>query len=288
MECVLKLKQPIHFYCEVAKPMTVPLLAKRLFAACVLTVSMASMAEVAPVRTEPGVIPKAILWVGHSFFYYNNSMHNHFTQIAREGLSGQSVRSTSVTIGGAGLDWHDMESLLRPEGIGRYSFVGDNEIVFNKSGKQFDSVIMMDCSQCPIHPQLQPIFHEYAKKHAQTIGRNGMRPILFMTWAYKDKPIMTAPLADEYTKVGNEIDALVIPAGLAFARSIVKRPDLELYQSDKRHPSLAGTYLAALTTFAALYGKSPEGIQYDAGLPKETARFLQQIAWESTQAYFKH
>jgi len=81
---------------------------------------------------------------------------------------------------------------------------------------------------------------------------------------------------------------LVIPAGLAFARSIVKRPDLELYQSDKRHPSLAGTYLAALTTFAALYGKSPEGIQYDAGLPKETARFLQQIAWESTQAYFKH
>ncbi len=261
--------------------------AKRLLAMCAAFASMLVMAEWAPARTEPGLAPKAILWVGHSFFYYNNSMHNHFSQIVREGLPGQSVRSTSVTIGGAGLDWHDMESLLRPQGIGRYSFVGDNEIVFNKSGKQFDSVIMMDCSQCPVHPQLQPIFHEYAKKHSQTILRHGLRPILFMTWAYKDKPAMTLPLSDEYTKAGNENDALVIPAGLAFALSIAKKPELELYQADKRHPSLAGTYLAALTTFSALYGKSPEGIQYDAGLGKETARFLQQIAWESTQTYFR-
>lgn len=267
--------------------MTIFTFAKKLFALWAIITSMGAMAELAPARTDPGGMPKAILWVGHSFFYYNNSMHNHFGQIVREGLAGQGVRSTSVTIGGAGLDWHDMESLLRPQGIGRYSFVGDNEIIFNKSGKQFDSVIMMDCSQCPVHPQLQPIFHEYTKKHSQTIQRNGMRPILFMTWAYKDKPSMTIPLADEYTKAGNENDALVIPAGLAFALAIAKRPDLELYQADKRHPSLAGTYLAALTTFSALYGKSPQGIQYDAGLGKETARFLQEVAWESTQTYFK-
>jgi hypothetical protein len=267
--------------------MNILLFGKRLFSLFVLITSMGAMAEVAPTRTEPGVVPKAILWVGHSFFYYNNSMHNHFGQIVREGLPGQSVRSTSVTIGGAGLDWHDMESLLRPQGIGRYSFVGDNEIIFNKSGKQFDSVIMADCSQCPVHPQLQPIFHEYAKKHSQTIQSHGLRPILFMTWAYKDKPSMTQALADEYTQAGNENDALVIPAGLAFALAIARKPDLELYQADKRHPSLAGTYLAALTTFAALYGKSPQGIRYDAGLGTETARFLQQIAWESTLAYFK-
>lgn len=243
-------------------------------------------AEAQPIKTSLSAAPKSILWVGHSFFYYNNSMHNHFSQIAREGLAGQSVRSTSVTIGGAGLDWHDMESLLRPQGIGRYSFVGDNEIIFNTSGKQFDSVIMMDCSQCPIHPQLQSVFHAYVKKHSETIRGRGMEPILFMTWAYKDRPSMTQTLSEEYTKAGNANDALVIPAGLAFALAIAKKPDLELYQADKRHPSMAGTYLAALTSFAALYRKSPEGISYDAGLGKETAGLLQKTAWEATQLFF--
>ena len=49
-----------------------------------------------------------------------------------------------------------------------------------------------------------------------------------MTWAYKDKPEMTGQLAEQYTIAGNDNDALVIPAGLAFAKAISKRPDMEL------------------------------------------------------------
>ena len=64
-------------------------------------------------------------------------------------------RAVSVTISGSDIDWHDMESYFRPNGIGKYSFVSDNEIVFNKPGRQFDAVIICDCSQCPIHPQLE-------------------------------------------------------------------------------------------------------------------------------------
>jgi hypothetical protein len=71
------------------------------------------------------------------------------------------------------------------------------------------------------------------------------------------------------------------------ARAISKAPELELYQTDKRHPSVAGTYLAACTTFAALYGKSPVGVRFDAGLGAERAAMLQQTAWETVQDYFK-
>lgn len=195
-------------------------------------------------------------------------------------------RATSVTISGSGIEWHDLESYFRPDAIGRYSFVGDNEIVFNKPGRQYDSVIMMDCSQCPIHPQLKSVFHEYAKQHSATIRKHGARPVLFMSWAYKDKPEMTAALAEQYTIAGNSSDALVIPAGLAFAKAIAKRPDLELYQPDKRHPSLIGTYLAASTTYATLFRKSPVGNKYFAGIDPATAQFLQTVAWETTQEYF--
>src|SRR5437764_11017061 len=111
---------------------------------------------------------------------------------------------------------------------------------------------MMDCSQCPIHPQLQGICHDYAKRDAEIARKHGVRPAFFMSWAYKDRPEMTAKLADAYTAEANANDALVIPAGLAFARAMASRPDLELYQPDKRHPSVAGTYLAACTAYAAL------------------------------------
>ena len=227
--------------------------------------------------------PQALLWVGNSFFYYNNSMHGHFGQLARS--LGTTTRSTSATVSGSGLDWHDLPSLLRPNGLGRYSFVGDNEIRFNPPGRQYDAVIMMDCSQCPVHPQLQAAFHETVKKNAELLRTQGLRPILFMSWAYKDKPEMTAQLAEQYTRAGKANGALVIPAGLAFARAIAMKPDLELYVPDKRHPSLAGTYLAACTTYATLYRKSPVGASYTAGLPPEVARLLQTAAWEAVQGY---
>jgi hypothetical protein len=223
------------------------------------------------------------LWVGNSFYYYNNSLHGHFGRLATAG--GQRQRSTSVTISGSGLDWHDMASLLRPNGLGRYSFVGDNEIRFNPPGRQYDTVIMMDCSQCPVHPQLKQAFHDTVKAHAQTARANGVRPVLFMSWAYKDKPEMTQQLAAEYTAAGKANNAQVIPVGLAFARAIAARPDIDLYVADKRHPSLAGTYLSACTAYAALFDKSPVGLAYTAELPADVARALQAAAWEAVQAY---
>jgi len=237
-------------------------------------------------RMDAGPPPQSLLWVGNSFFYYNNSMHNHFGRLVASAGPGSRVRSTSVTVSGSGLDWHDIDSLLRPNGLGRYSFVGDNEIRFNPPGRQYDTALMMDCSQCPIHPQLQSVFHETVRKHSDTLKRAGVRPVLFMSWAYKDKPEMTAMLAEQYTRAGNDNDALVVPAGLAFARAIAKRPDVELYVADKRHPSLAGTYLAACAIYATLYRKSPVGLTYTAGLSPELAALLQTAAWEAAQDYF--
>jgi hypothetical protein len=257
--------------------------------ALIACLSATSSAQNRPIRTElNGTAPQSILWVGNSFFYYNNSMHNHVLNLVRAADPTSSPRATSVTISGSGIDWHDMESYFRPNGIGKYSFVGDNEIAFNRPGRQFDAVIIADCSQCPIHPQLKPVFREYAKRQSKIVTSHGARPIFFMTWAYKDKPEMTAQLAEQYTLAGNANGALVIPAGLAFARAIEKRSDLEFYQLDKRHPTLLGTYLAACTTYAAVYKKSPVGNTYTAGIDAGTARFLQETALETVQEYFGH
>jgi hypothetical protein len=232
-----------------------------------------------PVSTEI----KSLMWVGNSFFYYNNSMHGHTGQLlTASGARGH--RASSVTISGSGINWHDVAAYFNP-GMASYSFVGDNEVRFNSFDKPFDGVMMMDCSQCPIHPQLAAIFFEYAARHSATARRHGAAPILFMSWAYQDKPEMTGQLADAYVKAGKDNHALVVPAGLAFAQSMARRPDLNLYVADKRHPSLMGTYLAACTVVASVYKINPVGLKYTAGLPPDVAAHLQAVAWETSMAF---
>ncbi|RZI44710.1 hypothetical protein EGT07_04675 [Herbaspirillum sp. HC18] len=247
-------------------------------------------AQTKPKLKDPGIDkPASAIFIGNSFFYYNNSMHGHLDRMvnATEPKLVPRFRATSVTISGSGLNWHDVDAYFKPGGMASYSFGANNVVTFNKLYKLFDVAIMMDCSQCPIHPTLQPIFHEYVKKDSDIVRKHGAKPVLFMSWAYADKPEMTAQLAEQYTLAGNANDAFVIPAGLAFARSIAKRPELNLYVEDKRHPSLPGTYLAAATIYGALFGRSPVGNSYVAGLDADTARFLQTVAWETVQDYYQ-
>lgn len=258
-----------------------------LFSILLAIATTASAYEAPKVTQTNPLAPKSAIFIGNSFFYYNNSMHGHLRNIISAADKKQSFRGTSVTISGSGLDWHNVEAYFQPNGIGRYSFVGDNKVQFNKLDKLFDVAIMMDCSQCPVHPDLKSVFAEYAKKHSDTVRKHGAEPILFMSWAYADAPEMTEQLADAYVKTGNANNAMVIPAGLAFARSIATRPDLNLYVPDKRHPSLMGTYLAANVVYASLFKKSPAGNGYTADLDPAVAKHLQTVAWETVKDFFK-
>jgi hypothetical protein len=263
----------------------------RIVGIVVLTIGLAGCSNLLPLNLPlaskslpPVKEVNSMLWVGNSFFYYNNSMHGHVTQLLN--AAGQKGhRSSSATISGSGINWHDMEAHFKPNAVASYSFVGDNEVRFNTFERPFDATMMMDCSQCPIHPKLQAIFYEYAKKHSETLRKHGSEPILFMSWAYSDIPAMTEELAAEYIKAGQQNNALVVPAGYAFANSVAKRPDLSLIIADKRHPTLAGTYLAACSVLASVYKINPIGSKYAAGLSPEVAKHLQTVAWETSQAF---
>ena len=264
------------------------------FGAALVALGLSACAPMPPAAPSAAagnpVAPLSLLWVGNSFFYYNNSMHGHVGLLLRGSAEGgRGWRQTSATISGSGLNWHDMEAHFKPGGMGSYSFNAKNEVVFNTGEralpKLFDAVLMMDCSQCPIHPQLAPLFFESVARDSAIVRRHGAEPILFLSWAYQDAPEMTASLADAYIKAGAANGARVVPAGSAFARSLAKRPDIVLHAPDKRHPSLAGTYLAAATVMASVYRVSPVGNTYTAGLPADVAAHLQAIAAETVRDF---
>ena len=252
-----------------------------------LTIAGTAFAQTRPEVTAPvNRSPERTMYVGNSFFYFNNGMPSYVQRLGEAAPRPEKISGTMVTIGGSGMDWHDLEFYLRPNAIGSYSFDKSNNIVFNKRNRLYDSVVMMDCSQCPIHPQLSSVFKDYARKNAETARKHDMEPILFMSWAYQDKPEMTEQLAEAYTREGNANKMLVIPAGLSFARVVKERPDLNLYQPDKRHPSLIGTYLAAATLYAALTSTSPEENGFTSGIDPEVAKYLRATAWKVTREYY--
>jgi hypothetical protein len=97
---------------------------------------------------------------------------------------------------------------------------------------------------------------------------------------------MTTQLANKFRRLGKELDVMVIPVGLAFERAIENIPGVVLHDPDTKHPSLEGTYLAAAVFYASLYGKSPVGLDYNAGLDEKIARQLRQAAWQTVIEYY--
>lgn len=214
-------------------------------------------------------LPAKVLFVGNSFTFYNNGLHRHFRGLtaAAEILPKGSSRARIMTLSGGYL----------PEHAGGFESV--------LGGDDWDVVVLQGHSRGPISEETAPAFREAARRYAGIAREQGVQPVFFMTWAYTGKPEMTAELDAAYTGIGRELDAEVVPVGLAFEIVTAERPDIALRTADLRHPTLAGTYLAACTFYAVLYRQSPAGLSYDAGLAPEVAGYLQRVAWETATAY---
>ena len=229
----------------------------------------------------------SIMLIGNSFFYYNNSLHNHLGDLYDADPDLDTPRRRSITINGSSLSWHDVESYLSNEEIGSFKIDSDTNTYEPYEEKDIDVVIMMDCSLCPINDERKESFYKYVKKHSQSIRSKGIEPILFMSWPYKNKPEMQQQLEKEFFKASKLNNLRMVPAGPAFLFVNKNFSNINLYTEDLRHPSKEGTYLAALMVFTTLSKKSPVGTSYSMGLDPKIARTLQEVAWDTHKKFEK-
>jgi hypothetical protein len=99
-------------------------------------------------------------------------------------------------------------------------------------------------------------------------------PVFFMTWGYANGYNLTSweypelntyagmqqALRDNYTQFALENEGYVSPVGWAWKHVRDTHPDIELYQADESHPSVAGTYLAACVFYCTIFRESCVGI----------------------------
>ena len=259
-----------------------------LFCAIFFVNSQLLLSEDSPLLIGPEVEnPKSLLFIGNSFFYYNNGVHKPVLGMVKANESlGKGHRFRNITINSSSLEWHDVESYVTNERIGSFSITSNNKYKKYQPEK-YQLAIMMDCSQCPIHEDRKDLFNYYIDRHSKTLRDYGVEPSLLMTWAYKDKPEMIDGLAEAYINAGNRNKLMVFPVGLAFKLSSERFPEIDLYTPDNRHPSKEGTYLMAAVIYSSIYNISPVGNSYDYGLSKDIQLKLQQMAWETLETYRK-
>lgn len=255
---------------------------KKLIPTFILLFNFSVFGETTPeIKHLKNTAPKRVLFIGNSYLYYNDSLHNHFKHMANERFPGYngSENVKSATIGGSRLKHHDVKRLIQPLAI--------------SSIEKFDLVILQGGSGEGLTKRDREEFSKVARQHIETIRSNDIEPALYMIHAYTAShenyvPDLIRIIEKMYTLTGNNNQTLVIPVGLAFETAYKERPDIKLHKVDATHPDLLGTYLAACTVFASVFGQSPVGINYDYnGLVNSTDKlFLQKIAELTVKNYY--
>jgi len=218
-------------------------------------------------QPRPDTVPRKVLFVGDSFTYAQGGLDNHFTKLAASASPPLVVSAARAVAGGAFLKvlW-EMKTPVTAIDTGN-----------------FDVVVLQD----DIPETNVDYFRQYARLFVEEVRKHNARPVLFMAWAYQRLGwISMQEIARAHRDLAKELNVDVAPAGLAWQRSSIDRPSLDMYDSDREHPSIYGTYLATCVVFATIYGRNPSGLTYvPSGISPEVAAFLQRTAWQTVQDY---
>lgn len=196
---------------------------------------------------------KSILFIGNSYTYYNGGVDVMLKNIAL--AEGDTIYTESFTIGGAKFS----------------DFCNNSETFEHIRSRAWDYVVLQEQSQLPAFPpsQVEAECYPFAKRLCDSIRANDSctQILFFMTWGRENgdqsncgayPPLCTYDgmqqrLRESYVQMADDNNAIAVPVGLAWKYVRDNYPEIDLYQSDESHPSVAGTYLAALTFCKTIY-----------------------------------
>ena len=146
----------------------------------------------------------------------------------------------------------------------------------------WDYVVLQEQSTLPVKNTQRT--HENIRLFDEAIRAAGAKTVLYLTWAREKVPETQKALTECYMSIGEEVGAIIVPAGVAWERVLAMKQHPVLHDKDGSHPTLAGSYLAACVFFSVLFDESPVGIPADLdGLTPADVTLLQTTAWETVQ-----
>jgi hypothetical protein len=217
-----------------------------------------------------------VLFIGNSYTS-SNGLPDMFEKMAQSG--GYRVQVAMMAPGGWTLTDHSIsvETLEKIRG---------NEWEFVVLQEQSVIPSLVDSRERQMYPAVRQLHDEIKAVGADTV--------LFMTWGrrdglpdegHRDFASMQAALEAGYLKIGNELNLAIAPVGFAWENGLRSASQLDLWVKDGSHPTREGTYLAACVLYGVIFGQSPEGIGYTAGIDHDQGLWFQTLAAESIADY---
>ena len=210
-----------------------------------------------------------VLFLGNSFTYVND-LPSTFAQLAES--AGRPVQVAMVANGGETLAQHAASS----------------DSLDEIASQSWTYVVLQEQSETPATAAGRDDYtYPAADALASRAEAVGAVPLLFMTWAHRDGlpdaglptyEAMQQQIDAAYLDIANELNVPVAPVGFTWYMVRHDHPDIDLWQDDGSHPSLAGTYLAACVFYASIFREIPEGLSFHGGIPDNQASVLQAEA----------
>lgn len=150
----------------------------------------------------------------------------------------------------------------------------------------WDFVVLQEQSEAPAREREWVQENVYKAAYSLDSLRQLYSPkgktVFYMTWGHNIDTYteMQQRLAESYLEMSGQLNAWCAPIGIAWKRVRTENPHLVLYDPDRSHPSIQGSYLAA-NVFCSVFFQERYTSDYYAGLPEEEALYLQHIAQET-------
>lgn len=212
----------------------------------------------------------SILFIGNSYTKRNNMPTEIFAPMAK--AAGYDVEVTAILNGG-----HKLLEFADPNDT--FGAQVAEELSPKNYGK-YDYVVIQEQSLRPVTDAGK--FYDGARTLVKKIRALGAAPVLYSHWGRKTgspdlidlqltNESMTWRLAAVGEAIGNELHMPVAYVGLAFFDIYTNEPEIELYDDDLYHPVYNGSYLAAATIFAKIFGVDPTTTCYPGDLADAAA-----------------
>jgi hypothetical protein len=140
-------------------------------------------------------------------------------------------------------------------GLRDHWFAGDVRTSVEAGG--WDFVVLQ---QGPSATTGRPSLLEYSERFGLLIRANGATPALYMVWPSIDQQSDWDGVRESYRLAADTAVGIFLPSGDAWRVAWETDSTWQFYSSDGFHPTILGTYLAALVIVERLAGVSPIGL----------------------------
>ena len=232
-------------------------MASKHLSRCVWLTLAIVVASAAATGSETQTAAKRLLFIGNSLTAWNNLPDVVARLATADGQPAPSVRT--IAVGGFSLEDHWNQ--------------GDARRAITAGG--WDVVVLQQGPSALL--ESRRLLVEYARRFSEVIRRTRARPALYMVWPSRHRRQDFAGVSQSYRAAAQAVNGLVLPAGEAWRLVMERHQSLTVYSEDGLHPTVAGTYLAALVIYQGLYERSPVGLPA-LGLPPVECEQLQAAA----------